>query len=94
MRPVLFAGPALALRIGCDFRFTDPTSSNRSTCGVDNISGLRGWDVGLVGGAGAEFRLRRATMALEARYTAGVRTVLEGLDLKNRAFGVTLGLTF
>jgi hypothetical protein len=41
-----------------------------------------------------EFRLRRATMSLEARYTVGTRTVLQGVDLKNRAFGVTLGLTF
>lgn len=94
VRPVLFAGSALALRIGCDFSRIQRTDSSRVTCGRDDTSEVRQWDLGLVGGAGVEFRLRRATMALEARYTMGIRQVLESVDLKNRAFGVTLGLTF
>jgi len=94
VRPTLFGGPALALRIGCDFRLTTPTDTVRATCGRDNLSTVRPWDFGVVGGAGAEFRLRRATMAVEARYTLGARSVLDDVDLKNRAFSLTLGLTF
>lgn len=94
LRPVIFAGPAVALQIGCDFRFTGPADSVRATCGQDNLNTVRQWDFGLVGGGGAEIRLRRATMALEARYTVGTRSVLENLSLKNRSFSVTLGLTF
>ena len=91
-RPVLFAGPALALQIGCDFHFS--TDSLPATCGQGNNLTVREWDFGLVGGGGVEVRLRRATMALEARYTAGLRSVLEGFGLKNRSFGLVLGLTF
>jgi hypothetical protein len=39
-------------------------------------------------------RLRRATVALEARYTAGTRSILEGVALKNRSFGLVLALLF
>jgi hypothetical protein len=91
VRPVLFGGPAMAIQVGCDFSFSDGT---RSTCGQDNLSTVRGWDFGLVGGGGVEKRLRRATIALEARYTAGMRSFVEGVDLKNRAFGLVFAVTF
>ena len=94
IRPVLFGGPALAIQIGCDFNFDLGSDSTRSTCGQDNLSTVRSWDFGLVGGGGVEKRLRRATIALEARYTAGTRSILEGVDLKNRAFGLVFAVTF
>lgn len=94
IRPVLFAGPALAIQIGCDFSFDLGSDSTRSTCGQDNLTTVRSWDFGLVGGGGVEKRLRRATVALEARYTLGTRSVLEDVDLKNRAFGLVLAVTF
>ena len=100
VRPVLFAGPALAIQIGCDFTFSSPADSARATCGQDTtgatgtLTNVRGWDFGLVGGGGIEMRLRRATIALEARYTAGTRSVLEGVILKNRSFGLVLALLF
>ncbi|HKU61316.1 MAG TPA: porin family protein [Gemmatimonadales bacterium] len=94
VRPVLFAGPALAIQIGCDFNFDLGSDSTRSTCGQDNLTTVRSWDFGLVGGGGVEKRLRRATVALEARYTVGTRSVLEDVDLKNRAFGLVLAVTF
>lgn len=94
VRPVLFAGPALAIQIGCDFSFDLGSDSTRSTCGQDNLTTVRGWDFGLVGGGGVEKRLRRATVALEARYTMGGRSILEDVDLKNRAFGLVLAVTF
>jgi hypothetical protein len=95
VRPVLFAGPAVSIQIGCDFTFNRVTDSSRSTCGQDSLRTLvREWDFGLVGGGGVEMRLRRATIALEARYTAGMRSVLEGIALKNRSFGLVLALLF
>jgi hypothetical protein len=94
VRPVLFAGPAVAIQIGCDFRFTAAADSIRSTCGKNNLSTVREWDFGLVGGGGVELRLRRATIALEARYTAGTRSVLQDVELKNRSFGLVLALLF
>jgi len=91
VRPVLFAGPALAIEIGCDFSFADAV---RSTCGQATLPAVRSWDFGLVGGGGVEKRLRRATIALEARYTVGTRSILEGVKLTNRAFGLLLAVTF
>ena len=38
--------------------------------------------------------IARATIALEARYTAGTRSILEDVELKNRAFGLVLAVTF
>ncbi len=92
IRPVLFGGPALAIQIGCDFSFS--FDSSRSTCGQDTLANVRSWDFGLVAGGGVEKRLRRATIALEARYTAGTRSILEDVDLRNRAFGLVLAVTF
>jgi hypothetical protein len=95
VRPVLFAGPSVAFQIGCDFTVTSPTdSTRRATCGQDSLTNVREWDFGLVGGGGVEMRLRRATVALEARYTVGTRSVLEGIELKNRSFGLVLALLF
>jgi hypothetical protein len=92
VRPVLFAGPAVAIQIGCDFTFA--IDSTRATCGQDTLTNVREWDFGVVGGGGLEMRLRRATVALEARYTVGTRSVLEDVALKNRAFGLVLALMF
>ena len=94
IRPVIFGGPAVAIQIGCDFSFDFGSDSVRSTCGQNNLNTVRGWDFGLAGGGGVEKRLRRATIALEARYTAGTRSILEGVELKNRAFGLVLAVTF
>ena len=91
IRPVIFGGPAVAIQIGCDFSFADAV---RSTCGQATLPRVRGWDFGLVGGGGVEKRLRRATIALEARYTVGTRSILEGVKLTNRAFGLVLAVTF
>jgi hypothetical protein len=41
-----------------------------------------------------EKRLRRATIGLEARYTMGTRSILEDVELQNRAFGLVLAVTF
>ena len=50
--------------------------------------------LGLVGGGGVEIRWPQSALALEARYTAGLRSVLPGVTARNRAFGVVLALTF
>jgi hypothetical protein len=58
------------------------------------LSAFRGFDVGMVVGGGLEVRWPQSALALEARYTAGLRSVLDGADVRNRAFGVALALTF
>jgi hypothetical protein len=95
-RPVFFGGPAPALQIGCDFQFTSPAQSDsteRVTCGQDDIT-IRKLDWGLVAGVGIEGLWPQAAMSLEARYTGGLRSVFEDVEIRNRAFGILLGITF
>ena len=93
LRPVFFAGPAPALRIGCDLQVILPDSTVSATCDEANL-GVRELDIGLVAGAGLEISWPQSALALEARYTAGLRSVRDGEDVRNRAFGLVLALTF
>jgi hypothetical protein len=98
-RPAFFGGPSLALQIGCDFLFTDEASSRRFTCGEEQdeplVSQVRGWDLAWAAGAALEMHLPRTTLALQGRYTAGIRSILEEpVDLRNRGLAVLFGLTF
>jgi hypothetical protein len=92
-RPVLFGGPSTALQIGCDLQLVVQPDPIRATCNEADIT-FREWDLGLVLGGGVEVHLNRATLALEARYTAGLRSVLDDARVQNRAFAILLALTF
>lgn len=101
VRPAVFGGPSVALRIGCDLLFITAESS-RSTCGEEEDSSatvdadlVREWDLGWVAGAALEMYLPRTTLSVQGRYTEGLRSVLEGgIDLKNRGVALLFGLTF
>ena len=93
-RPVVFGGPAPALQIGCDVQIADPNTPVRATCDETGLPAFRGFDVGIVAGAGLEVRWPQSALALEGRYTTGLRSVLNDLDVKNRQFGIVLSLTF
>jgi hypothetical protein len=93
-RPMVFGGPAPSLQIGCDLQVIDPNAPVRATCDATDVPNFRQFDIGVVMGGGLEIRWPQSALALEARYTAGLRSVLDGVDVKNRAFGVVLALTF
>ena len=92
-RPVLFGGPAPALRIGCDQQRVLQPEPIRGTCNEAEFT-FREWDTGVVLGGGVEAHLNRATLALEARYTAGLRSILDDERVDNRTFAILLALTF
>ncbi|HEX2220016.1 MAG TPA: porin family protein [Gemmatimonadales bacterium] len=97
VRPAVFGGPSVALQIGCDLVFTfSPDSTGRFTCGQEQAtSQVREWDLAWIAGAALELHLPRTTLALQGRYTAGFRSILEGpVDLRNRGIAVLFGLTF
>lgn len=94
IRPVLFAGPSVALRIGCDIQVLIQDQPFRATCGRDEFNDVTESDLGFVTGGGIEVRWFQAALALEARYTAGLRSILRDSEVKNRVFGVALALTF
>ena len=100
-RPAVFGGPSVSLQIGCDFLFTVQVQSFRLTCGetadstVGEVEGVREWDFGWIAGAALEMHLPRTTLALQGRYSAGFRSVLEGpVNLRNRGVALLFGLTF
>ncbi|HUF34507.1 MAG TPA: porin family protein [Gemmatimonadales bacterium] len=92
-RPVVFGGPAPALQLGCDLQLIVQPEPIRATCREAEIT-FRDWDLGLVLGGGVEAHLNRATLALEARYTAGFRSILDDARIDNRTFAILLALTF
>jgi hypothetical protein len=93
-RPVVFGGPAPALQIGCDVQIADPSTPASATCDETELPAFRGFDVGIVAGAGFEVRWPQSALALEGRYTTGLRSVLNDVDVRNRQFGIVLSLTF
>lgn len=92
-RPVLFGGLAPSFEIGCDIQVIDPTQPVRATCAQGNLA-VRSFDLGAVVGAGLEVRWPQSALSLEARYTSGRRSVIRGFEIRNRAYGVVLALTF
>lgn len=93
-RPMIFAGPAGALQIGCDLQLIGPDQPVRSTCDAADFTVFRELDFSYVVGGGLEVRWPQSALSLEGRYTGGLRSVLEGFDVRNRGFGVVLALTF
>jgi hypothetical protein len=93
VRPLVFGGPAPSLQIGCDVQFIAADQASRSTCGAGSFSLFRTFDVAVVAGAGVEMRWPQSALALEARYTAGLRSILDASNVHNRAFGLVLALT-
>jgi hypothetical protein len=93
-RPLLFAGPAPSLQIGCDLQSFDPAVPLRASCDEADVPAFRQFDVGVVAGGGVEVRWPQSSLSLEARYTTGLRSVLNDVDVRNRSVGVLLALTF
>jgi hypothetical protein len=94
IRPMRGRGPARALQIGCDLQLIGPDQPVRSTCGAADFTVFRELDLSYVVGGGLEVRWPQSALSLEGRYTGGLRSVLEGFDVRNRGFGVVLALTF
>ncbi|HEU4955125.1 MAG TPA: porin family protein, partial [Gemmatimonadales bacterium] len=79
VRPAVFGGPSVALRIGCDLLVVTPDTA-RSTCGEEaegevDVGQVREWDAGWIAGAAVELYLPRTTLSLQGRYTEGLRSV-------------------
>jgi Outer membrane protein beta-barrel domain len=94
VRPVLFAGPSASYQIGCDVQLTLATETIRDSCDSVGAAIFRTFDYGVVGGGGVEVGWAQSALSLEARYTAGVRSIVDGATVRNRAFDLMLALTF
>jgi hypothetical protein len=94
LRPVLFAGPSPAVRIGCDLQLVTSEGPLLASCEEADFTIINNWDLGLVAGAGLEMTWVEAALALEARYTSSLRSIVDDLEVHNRSYSLLLALTF
>jgi hypothetical protein len=94
IRPVLFGGPTTGFQIGCDLQVILATETVRSSCDSAGVVLFRTFDYGVVGGGGIEFGWAQSALSLEARYTSGIRSIVDGARVRNRVFDMMLALTF
>ena len=93
-RPMVFGGLAPAIQIGCDVQVSDPAQPVRATCTEVDFTAFRTFDIGAVVGGGLEVRWPQSALSIEGRFTSGRRSVVRDFDVRNRAFGIVLALTF
>jgi hypothetical protein len=56
----------------------------------DQPDAFRRWETGLQGGAGYQFTLKKARMAVDLRYTHGLTSISKANDLYNRTINLNL----
>lgn len=94
-RLILTAGMVPSLRIGCNVELSDVTVSlSRNACNQVSLGVFRTWDVEALGGVGFGIPIERSELALEARFTQGLRSVTEVGDIKNRAVTFVISVPF
>jgi len=93
---VLVAGPAPAVRIGCNVDFSQAgTPLSRASCADATVNtSFRSWDFALTGGVGIALPVERSEISIEGRYSRGLRDVVDQSDIRNRSFTFTLSVPF
>jgi hypothetical protein len=94
IKPNLFIGPALALKLNGKIKVTTPTISQD-----EDLEELKSNDFSLVAGAGLDFVLPGGDifLMLEGRYVLGLTSIddsADKADIKNKAFSLLLGVGF
>lgn len=82
-----YASYVLAARLKTDGFETFPGTKVWLPLGED---GIRRWDYGFQAGAGYDFKLRKATLALDARYGYGMANLSKDVERYNRVFNLSL----
>ena len=96
VKPFLFAGPVLALKLSGKAKFEYGAESEEEDIEDEDIKST---DFGLVIGAGVDFGLGvpgTGKMTLDVRYSLGLSTIseFEGDDVKNGVFSLMVGFSF
>jgi hypothetical protein len=94
-RLILTGGAVPAVRIGCNVDLSrDGATLARNACSDANGASFRSWDVELLGGVGFGIPIERSELALEARFTQGLRSLSSQSDIKNRALTIAISVPF
>ena len=92
VHPFFQAGPALALKLSCDFALTDGTNSLSDSCGT--VSGdfesddAKTFDVGAMFGGGFAFKHMDHVVTIGLRYNVGLLDVFSDGGVKNRVLAL------
>jgi outer membrane protein W len=93
-RPKIFAGPSFAFLMGGKSEIR----AGETTTTIDSKDVFEGFDVGLLGGLGFNYRLAERTwLNFDVAYTHGMLDVAgsnSGSDAKNRLVNVNVGVAF
>ena len=96
--PYVFAGAALAFKVGCNLAGEGPGIDFEIDCQgsteVDFELRLKDFDLGVVGGAGLRIPAGPGGILLEGRYTFGLMNINDSEDqtsVKNRSAALSIG---
>lgn len=94
-RLILSGGMAPGLRIGCNLELSNGGFVlARESCVQAGVTGLQDWDVAALGGAGLAIPIERSELALELRYSEGLRTLSDLSSIRNRSVTLLLSVPF
>ena len=94
-RLILSGGIAPGLRIGCNLELSNGgVVLLRESCVQAHVTGLQDWDIAAVGGVGLGIPIERNELALELRYSAGLRPLSDLSDIRNRSVTLLLSVPF
>ncbi len=85
------AGPYVAYTLSARLKTEGSATIPETKVSVPvGINGLNRWDYGLQAGVGHDFRLKKVTLALDARYGYGIANLSTDVDRYNRVFNLSL----
>jgi hypothetical protein len=90
--PSLFAGPALAFKVGCKVKASDGSATVEETC-ADAGASIKSTDFSFIFGGGADI----GPIAFQLRYDLGLSKIEDASqpsDVKNKAWLFTVGYRF
>ncbi len=94
IRPFVVGGGSVGFKVGCDFQAEITGRVAQSSCDDPGGVSVAGTDFGAIVGAGFEYSWLSSAVRLEARETFGLRNLVPGPAVKNRGWGILLGITF
>jgi len=89
VKPFVYAGPALAFNIS-----SSGEVRVRSVSFERDVEGIKSVDLGIVAGAGFEYRFESGSILFDARYDAGIVSIDDTVadeDVKNGAVSIMIG---
>ena len=92
VKPHIFAGPSLGIKIGDDLK---ASSKGQSTSIPESVADLKDYEFGFALGVGLDYSLGTSGLInLDIRYAPALTGAFGGGDEKNSVWAVTVGYVF